>query len=170
MPSRPFSPPATAPAIRLQRATYSHTTDAVGLDFIVERHATGERLNAVQIPLRWGLSRSPLTAALRALEERGLIIITPRRGTCVPLPSLHEIEQMLENRELSAGLPVERYSKWDAARIHFLNGRLFVRYNRMYNELAQRLSDSMPMTMAQLISGDIKKWRASARMGRMQRQ
>ncbi len=95
-------------ADRLYRTIPSQIADALALDIIQERYAPGDRLNELQIAAHWGVSRSPLREALRILEKRGLVVITPQRGTRVTALSLEEVEQLFEIRAVLVGLAAKR--------------------------------------------------------------
>ncbi|MGX0939907.1 DNA-binding GntR family transcriptional regulator [Cupriavidus metallidurans] len=78
--------------------------DALAHDIIEERYAPGARLNENQIAAQWGVCRSPLREALRILEKRGLVVITPQRGARVTALSIEEVEQLFEIRAVLVGL------------------------------------------------------------------
>ena len=48
---------------------------------------------------RFGISKSPIREALNLLESEGLIRIIPRRGAFVADFSLHDIEEIYEQRK-----------------------------------------------------------------------
>jgi DNA-binding GntR family transcriptional regulator len=108
MTSRLSDPPAPAAAARLHRTLPTQIADALAMDIIQERYAPGERLNEVHIAAQWGVSRSPLREALRLLEQRGLVVITPQRGARVTTLSLEEVEQLFEIRAVLVGLAARR--------------------------------------------------------------
>lgn len=90
--------------------------DALALDIIEERYAPGDRLNENQIAATWGVSRSPLREALRILEKRGLVVITPQRGARVTALSLKELEELFDIRSALLGLAARQAaSKFDPA-------------------------------------------------------
>lgn len=107
--SNPFDPSIRARlGEQLHRSMPSQIADALALEIIEERYAPGERLNELQIAARWGVSRSPLREALRILEKRGLVVITPQRGARVTALSLEEVEQLFEIRSVLVGLAARR--------------------------------------------------------------
>jgi DNA-binding GntR family transcriptional regulator len=108
MSSRDSDPPAAAASSRLHRTLPTQIADGLALDIIQDRYAPGERLNEVHIAAQWGVSRSPLREALRLLEQRGLVVITPQRGARVTALSLQEVEQLFEIRAVLVGLAARR--------------------------------------------------------------
>lgn len=58
----------------------------------------GQTLGENDLSARFGVSRTPVRAVLRRLADRGLVEITPYKGTRVTLLSLDEIEQMIYMR------------------------------------------------------------------------
>lgn len=108
MSSRLSDPLAHAPALALRRTIPSQIADALALEIIEERYEPGKRLNEIEIAARWGVSRSPVREALRILEKRGLIVMTPQRGARVTLLSQGEVEQLFEIRSVLVGLAARR--------------------------------------------------------------
>jgi DNA-binding GntR family transcriptional regulator len=108
MSSRLSDPPSAVASSRLHRTLPTQIADGLALDIIQERYAPGERLNEVHIAAQWGVSRSPLREALRLLEQRGLVVITPQRGARVTALSLQEVEQLFEIRSVLVGLAARR--------------------------------------------------------------
>jgi DNA-binding GntR family transcriptional regulator len=82
--------------------------DALAGDIIEGRFSPGERLNEVQLAARWGVSRSPLREALRILEKRGMVVLTPQLGARVTALSLDEVDQLFEMRAVLVGLASRR--------------------------------------------------------------
>ena len=68
----------------------------------------------MEIPLaeELGVSRTPIREAIRILEQEGLVVMIPRRGTYVADMSLKDITEVFELRsileELAAELAAER--------------------------------------------------------------
>lgn len=108
MSSRLSDPSPVPVVVRLHRTIPSQIADALALDIIQERYGPGDRLNEVQIAAQWGVSRSPLREALRILEKKGLVVITPQRGARVTALSLQEMEQLFEIRAVLVGLAAKR--------------------------------------------------------------
>lgn len=104
MSSRLADPPERPLCQSLHRTMPLQIADALAHAIIEERYAPGERLNEIQIAAKWGVSRSPLREALRILDKRGLVVITPQRGARVTALSLEEVEQLFEIRAVLVGL------------------------------------------------------------------
>ncbi len=60
----------------------------------------GRRLRQVELAERFGVSPVPLREALRALEQEGLVVSTPRRGWIVTKLTEEDIQEIYELREL----------------------------------------------------------------------
>ncbi len=60
----------------------------------------GRPLRQVQIAERFGVSPVPVREALRALEQEGLVVSTPRRGWIVTKLTEEDIQEIYELREL----------------------------------------------------------------------
>lgn len=56
--------------------------------------AAGERIREVELASRLGVSRGTLREALRHLEQEGLVVTNPHRGTFVVNPSTKEVEDI----------------------------------------------------------------------------
>lgn len=108
MSSRLADPPLALPSIAIHRTMPLQIADALAAEIIEERYAPGERLNEVQIAARWGVSRSPLREALRILEKRGMVVLTPQRGARVTALTLDEVGQLFEMRAVLVGLASSR--------------------------------------------------------------
>ncbi len=73
--------------------------------------AQGEKLTETSIQKRFGISRSPIREALRALEQEGLVVILPRKGAYVSDITLDELNNTnvvvatLEGLAASLALP-----------------------------------------------------------------
>ena len=72
----------------------------------------GERLMEIPLAEELGVSRTPIREAIRILEQEGLIVMIPRRGTYVADMSLKAVTEVFELRsileELAAELAAER--------------------------------------------------------------
>jgi DNA-binding GntR family transcriptional regulator len=122
-------PPSTSPGrATLLRSIPVQIADALAFDIIEERYAPGERLNEIRIAAQWDVSRSPVREALRLLEARGLVVITPQRGARVSALSVNEVEQLFEIRAVLVGLSARRaastFELGAARRLDALLGRL----------------------------------------------
>jgi len=71
----------------------------------------GDRINEAELARRLGISRNPIREAVNRLEERGLLIASPRRGHFVRSFSRKDIDDLfafrstLESFALQQGLP-----------------------------------------------------------------
>ena len=72
----------------------------------------GERLMEIPLAEELGVSRTPSREAIRILEQEGLVVMIPRRGTYVADMSLKDVTEVFELRsileELAAELAAER--------------------------------------------------------------
>ncbi|MFO7965516.1 MAG: GntR family transcriptional regulator [Desulfobacterales bacterium] len=72
----------------------------------------GERLVESELQKQFGVSRSPLREAFRDLEKKGLVTITPRRGTFVKRITSKDIRENFPVRATLEGLAAkEAFSK-----------------------------------------------------------
>jgi DNA-binding GntR family transcriptional regulator len=136
--------------------------DALAHDIIEERYAPGARLNENQNAAQWGVSRSPLREALRILEKRGLVVITPQRGARVTALSIEEVEQLFEIRAVLVGLA----AKGNAALNEVLRRPAVV--DRLSRSGISAVADSTPASTAQMISSEIVKWRTAFKLSGVQ--
>lgn len=88
----------------LHRTLPLQLADSIAAAIIEERLAPGERLNEKDLAEQLGVSRSPLREALRMLETRGMVTITPQRGARVTMLSSDEVRQLFEIRGVLVGL------------------------------------------------------------------
>ena len=65
-------------------------------DILTGAHAPGARLDETEIARRFGVSRTPVREALRALASTGLIELIPNRGAFVRKLSTRDLVQMFE--------------------------------------------------------------------------
>lgn len=65
----------------------------------------GERISTGEIASALGISRTPVTVALKQLEAEGLVAIVPRVGTFVSRLTARDVEEIFEVRRL-----IERYA------------------------------------------------------------
>lgn len=84
----------------------------------------GERLMENQLAEQLRVSRTPVREAIRKLEQEGLVVMVPRRGTYVADISIRDINEVFEIRTalevLAAGLAAERISEEDLERLERL--------------------------------------------------
>lgn len=64
----------------------------------------GERLNEVDISVRYGVSRTPVREAIRQLARDGLVEVQPYRGASVIKLGSQEIRNIFEAREAIEGM------------------------------------------------------------------
>lgn len=81
----------------------------------------GDAVNEVELSSRLGISRGSLREAMRRLEERGLMVRTPRRGVRVASVSNSDLLEILDMREVLEGmacrLATERMSDAELGRL-----------------------------------------------------
>lgn len=63
------------------------------------RLAPGARLNEARLSAEIGVSRGPLREALRTLEQEGVVVSSPHRGTYVATATAEEFAQVVAIRE-----------------------------------------------------------------------
>jgi DNA-binding GntR family transcriptional regulator len=111
-----LSAPPIVLASALHRTLPAQIADRIAAAIVEERFAPGERLNEKLLSEQFGVSRAPLREALRMLETRGLVRITPQRGARVTLLSRDEVLQLFEIREVLVGLAAREVARrWDEA-------------------------------------------------------
>jgi DNA-binding GntR family transcriptional regulator len=64
----------------------------------------GDRLIETDLQKQFGVSRSPIREALRALNKMGLVVINPRRGTFVKKVTRNDIEEQFPIRAVLEGI------------------------------------------------------------------
>ena len=88
----------------------------------------GSKVNEQSLCERFGVSRTPLREALRALAMEGLVILTPRRGATIAEFTVEDLEQafpIVGALEALAGeLACEKISDADIARARRLQSEL----------------------------------------------
>ena len=67
-------------------------------ELVAGRIRQGDRINEAELARRFGISRNPVREAVKRLEERGLLISSPRRGTFVRRFSRHDIDDIFSFR------------------------------------------------------------------------
>lgn len=77
-------------AASLKERVYEKLRDAIFSGLI----QTGERLNESELARRFKVSRSPIREALQHLEQEGLIVSHPRRGTFITELTDQDIKQI----------------------------------------------------------------------------
>lgn len=101
-------------ASSLHRTMPSQIADWIAAEIVAERLSPGQRLNEKELSEQLGTSRAPLREALRMLETRGMVTITPQRGARVTRLSGEEMIQLFEIRAVLVGLAAREVARrWD---------------------------------------------------------
>jgi DNA-binding GntR family transcriptional regulator len=100
-----FGIAALTPTLPLQIA------DRIGARIVDGELEEGERLKEVELAAAFEVSRTTVREALRILETRGLVRITPQRGAQVTALSLSEMENLFEIRAVLLGLASQRVAE-----------------------------------------------------------
>lgn len=74
-------------------------------ELIFGRLKPGQRVNEAELSRQLGISRNPIREAIRRLEERGLLVAMPRRGTFVRTFHRRDIDEIFSFRVV-----VERFA------------------------------------------------------------
>ena len=69
--------------------------EALRASIVSGRLRPGDRLREVELATQLGTSRAPVREALRQLEQEGLVLSSPYRGTEVIGVSQEEVEEVL---------------------------------------------------------------------------
>ena len=67
----------------------------------------GQRINEAELACNLGISRNPIREAIRRLEERGLLVSSPRRGTFVRTFSRTDIDDIFSFRVVVESFAIE---------------------------------------------------------------
>jgi DNA-binding GntR family transcriptional regulator len=67
-------------------------------ELVSGRLRQGHQINEAQLARELGISRNPIREAVRRLEERGLLVSTPRRGTAVRTFTKGDIDDIFSLR------------------------------------------------------------------------
>lgn len=86
------------------RSTTQETTARLRGHILDGAFAPGERLGEVELAERFGVSRTPVREALRALEREGLVELRPGRGASVVDLTGESLESVFEMRARVEGL------------------------------------------------------------------
>jgi DNA-binding GntR family transcriptional regulator len=78
---------------------------------IDRRLLPGEKIPQEKLAQELGISRTPLVAALKCLEQEKLVVAKPRRGFYVRLFELEEMVRIFELREVLEGLAARRAAR-----------------------------------------------------------
>jgi DNA-binding GntR family transcriptional regulator len=77
------------------------------------RLAAGARLNEARLSAEIGVSRGPLREALRTLEQEGVVVSSPHRGTYVATATAEEFAQVVAIRERIEPFVIEQALRRD---------------------------------------------------------
>jgi DNA-binding GntR family transcriptional regulator len=94
-------------------------------ELLTGRFAPGERVNEVQVAAEIGISRGTLREAMRNLEQEGLFVSIPHRGTFVRRFTVQEADELQEVRaalEMTAAIRVAQH--WNSPVREHLQERL----------------------------------------------
>ena len=94
-----------------QRTLRARAHDILRAELLAGRLTPGQRVNEVQVAAEIGISRGTLREAIRKLEQEGMFISIPHRGTFVRKFTPQEAEELQEVRlslETTAALRVAR--------------------------------------------------------------
>jgi DNA-binding GntR family transcriptional regulator len=108
-----------------QRTLRGQAYDILKRQLLSGELAPGERVNEVVMAARLGISRGPLREAIRNLEQEGLLMAAPHRGTFVRRLSQEEAAELQEVRlalETAAACRLARH--WTAQTHALLEERL----------------------------------------------
>ena len=108
-----------------QRTLRGHAYDILKRQILSGDLGPGERVNEVVMAARLGISRGPLREAIRNLEQEGLLISAPHRGTFVRRLTREEAAELQEVRlalETAAACRLAR--RWSPEALAMLEARL----------------------------------------------
>lgn len=88
---------ARAPVLSTQMLSQQVVDFLMG-ELVAGRIRQGDRINEAELARRLGISRNPIREAVKRLEERGLLISAPRRGTFVRRFSRRDIDDIFSFR------------------------------------------------------------------------
>lgn len=87
-------------------------SDQVGAYLIQEltygRIQPGQRINEAELARHLGISRNPIREAIRRLEERGVLVSAPRRGTFVRTFTAKDIDDIFSFRVTVESFAIEQ--------------------------------------------------------------
>jgi DNA-binding GntR family transcriptional regulator len=79
---------------------------------VIGTFAPGSKLSEPKLASQYGVSRGPLREAIRRLEERKLVVRTPRQGVRVVVPSRTHAIELFTIREVLEGLAARQAAQW----------------------------------------------------------
>lgn len=77
-------------------------------ELIFGRLQPGQRINEAELARQLGISRNPIREAIRRLEERGLLVAVPRKGTFVRTFLRNDIDEIFSFRVVVERFAVEQ--------------------------------------------------------------
>jgi len=80
------------------RMLFDQVSEHLFRELVSGRLHGGQRINETELARTLGISRNPIREAVRRLEERGLLVSVPRRGTFVRSFSRQDIEDVFSFR------------------------------------------------------------------------
>lgn len=116
----------------------------------------GDRIVEMQLARELGVSQAPVREALRELEQKGLVVARPRRGTFVTTPSPKSIRELYSLRlaleQFAARLVVPRFGETGRAELEAIVAQMrqadapepvvrLVRLDQMFHERFVALAD-----------------------------
>src|SRR5438132_9969938 len=81
-----------APAVH--QTLFSHVYDALRRAIVTGVLQPGQRVNEAEVARQMHISRGPVREAIRLLEQAGLLVSIPRRGTVVVTLSAEDVEEV----------------------------------------------------------------------------
>jgi DNA-binding GntR family transcriptional regulator len=134
-----FSPP-------VQRTLRNDVYEAIRRALISGELKPGERINEAEISRQMQISRAPIREAIRQLEQEGLLVNLPRRGTFVVSLTRADVEEVYTLRA-----DIERRAVEQA--IHHLNE---AQYDTLENLYQQMLRAAEAGDLTELLEMDIQ--------------
>src|SRR5260221_5812094 len=91
-----------------QRTLRDTVTSAVRQSIVGGTLKPGDQINQVEVASKLHVSRGPLREALRQLEEEGLVLSLPNKGTFVTEITTADIEEVYSIRRVLENLAIQR--------------------------------------------------------------
>ena len=82
--------------------------DLIVQDIEDGKFAPGERIYEDKLAKELGISKTPLRLAIHQLREAGILRVEPRQGIYVAQPTMQEVMELAEAREVLEGLAARR--------------------------------------------------------------
>lgn len=93
------------------KSIHTQVTDAIREAIVSGKFAFGEKLSETILAQKFGVSRTPIREALKQLQQEGLVEIIPRVGTCVTKPTVKEVSELFDVKEVLEGLAANLFAK-----------------------------------------------------------